>query len=113
MIFDARRSPKRRLGPRDLPWEAVHSKVTQECYERRSRQFLVFAGHMDLALWSNKNPTKAAAEAEGRETERAMVAFIRASTKDPAKARQQVLSFIDDLKRRMNEKDSSKRITSA
>ncbi len=51
-----------------LPWEAVHSKVTQEGYKRRSRQFLVFAGYMDPALWSHKNPTKAAAEAEGRET---------------------------------------------
>ena len=56
------------LDPVILPWEAVHSKVTHECYRRRSSQFLVFAGYMDPTLWSHKNPTKAAAEAEGRET---------------------------------------------
>ena len=96
-----------------LPWEAVHSKVTQECYERRSRQFLVFAEYMDPALWSHGNPTRLAAEAERIETERAMLAFIRAGAKDPGKVRQQVLSFIDYLRRRMNDKDASKRITSA
>jgi len=47
-----------------LPWEAVHSNFTQDCYQRRSRQFLVFSGYMDPALWNHANPTRRQVEAE-------------------------------------------------
>lgn len=96
-----------------LPWEAVHSEVTRDSYQRRSRQFLVFSGYMDPEFWSHANPTQSVVDREKRETERAMLAFIFDAGKDPKKARNQVLAFIDDLKRRMNEKDSNNRITPA
>jgi hypothetical protein len=73
-----------------LPWEAVHSKVTRDSYQRRSRQFLVFAGYMDPALWSHANPTQSVVDRERRETERAMLAFIFDAAEDSKKARNQV-----------------------
>lgn len=95
-----------------LPWEAVHAPTTKDCYHRRSRQFLVFTNHMNPALWSHHNPTAEMVKVERRETDRAMLAFLQESRKDPAKARQQVMAFIDDLKRRTEDSDRSKRITS-
>ena len=95
-----------------LPWEAVHSRFTQDCYQRRSRQFLVFAGYMDPKLWSHGNPSQAVVATERKETERAMRAFISASTKDVARAKREVLAFIDALKARMTSEDRSRRITS-
>jgi hypothetical protein len=55
-----------------LPWEAVHSKFIKDCYQRRSRQFLVFAGYMDPVLWNHHNPTAEMVRVEREETERAM-----------------------------------------
>jgi hypothetical protein len=60
-----------------LPWEAVRSNVTQDSYQRRSRQFLVFAGYMDSAHWSHANPTQSVVDREKRETDRAMLTFSR------------------------------------
>lgn len=66
---------------------------------------------MDPSLWSHANPAKSAVRVEQKETERAMLAFLRASASNQGRSRQQVMAFIDDLRRRMNEEDDEKRIS--
>jgi hypothetical protein len=93
-----------------LPWEAVHSKVTKNCYERRSRQFLAHAGFLEAKYWGHRHPTPAFLSEEHRQTERAMREFIQASIEDPKTAREHVLAFVASLTERMNEDDPAKRI---
>lgn len=93
-----------------VPWEAVHSPVTQDCYMRRARQFLVFAGYMDPKLHKHKPGPSYVVEAERRETNRAMIAMIQAGIADSKKLKIQVIAFTYELRKRMDSEDGAKRI---